>query len=259
MSEENIIIKKVKKSVHKGPHGGSWKIAYADFMTTLMTFFLVMWLISMTMSQQKKEEVVEYYKNLNFFPTANMPKKKQVMGSYHITQTIPLDAANKNIVNPKEIKKKLKEIIEAQLAEFKQYITLTEEEEGVRIDIADPEGGIMFAISSPQLQPGGEKILAALSEAMHSFDNKLIIEGHTDARSYPTSEYTNWELSTERASSARKELEKDSISPDRIAMIAGYAATKPIIIDDATDSRNRRISILVLNPSYIVLDENGKK
>jgi len=246
-----IVIKKASKIADEPFHGGSWKIAYADFMTTLMTFFLVMWLLTVAKSQKERQEVSGYYKTYNFFPLSQHFKKPLMVKSYQITQNIPVDPEALNIVTPAEIKKKLMEVIEALLADLKDNITITEVEEGVRIDIADPQGNVMFTLGSPELRKDGRRILGALSGTFRGFDNKIVIEGHTDAIGYPNTEYTNWELSTERASSARKELQTNKVAPTRIAMVAGYGSTRPIIADDPFDPRNRRISILILYPRFI--------
>lgn len=246
-----IVIKKASKIADEPFHGGSWKIAYADFMTTLMTFFLVMWLLTVAKSQKERAEVSGYYKTYNFFPLSQHMKNPPMVKSYQITQNIPVDSEALNIVTPQEVKKKLIEVIEAQLADLKDNITITEVDEGVRVDIADPQGNIMFTLGSPELRKDGQRILGVLSSTFRGFDNKIVIEGHTDAIGYPNTEYTNWELSTERASSARKELQANKVVPTRIAMVTGYGSTRPIIVDDPFDPRNRRISILILYPRFI--------
>jgi chemotaxis protein MotB len=106
----------------------------------------------------------------------------------------------------------------------------------------------MFKLGSSELSPKAREVLRVISENIKSFPNKVIIEGHTDALAYAGGDYTNWELSTERASSARKELEANGLDPRRIARVAGYADTDPLIKEDPADPRNRRISIVLLFP-----------
>lgn len=249
--EPAVIIKKVISPADETFHGGSWKIAYADFMTTLMTFFLVMWLVTIAKSQGERKTISEYYQKYNFFPINQQFKKETLEKVYTITQTIPLDKESPVIFTPTQIKIRLREIIESKLADLKSHITITEVEEGISIDIADPEGNVMFELGNPHLRSGGERILREISLGIKDFDNKLVLEGHTDAIGYPSSEYTNWELSTERASSARKAMEENGILSKRVAMVAGYASTRSIIRDDPFDPRNRRISILILYPTFI--------
>ncbi|MFA5031570.1 MAG: flagellar motor protein MotB [bacterium] len=238
-----IIIKKVKKVVSGSAHGGSWKIAYADFMTTLMTFFLVMWLITMALSQGKRQDLVEYFKTYNIFLTTNAYKESTWIQKDSVAET------PQKTVDFEGLKKELNATIEARLSDFKKNISINEEKTtGLRIDISDPEGNYIFLLGRPELLPSGKKILKEMCNVLKEIDSKIAVEGHTDANQYPTSQYTNWELSTERASSARKELELDDIGPERIAMVTGYADTKPIIIDDPYDGRNRRISLLILSP-----------
>ncbi|MDD2891140.1 MAG: OmpA family protein [bacterium] len=238
-----IIVKKVKKVVSSSAHGGSWKIAYADFMTTLMTFFLVMWLITMALSQGKRQDLVEYFKTYNIFLTTNAYKESTWIQKDSVAET------PQKTIDFEGLKKELNATIETRLSDFKKNISINEEKTtGLRIDISDPEGNYIFLLGKPDLLPSGKKILKEMCNVLKEIDTKIAVEGHTDAYQYPTSTYTNWELSTERASSARKELELDGIGPERIAMVTGYADTKPIIIDDPYDGRNRRISLLILNP-----------
>jgi chemotaxis protein MotB len=149
-------------------------------------------------------------------------------------------------LSPEDLQRKVKEEIEKKLSDVKEQIMVDVFEDGVRIQLVDNEGKPMFALGGAEPSPSARKILNVLTETMKPLNNKIRIEGHTDAFSYASNRYTNWELSTERASSARRELEHCGLNPDRLARVSGYASTEPLIKDDPNDPRNRRISIILL-------------
>jgi len=145
-------------------------------------------------------------------------------------------------------KDKLKGEIEAKLGDVKDQVLVDVFEGGVRIQLTDKEGKLMFPLGGSDLTPEARRILKVITENFKDNENKIAIEGHTDALSYSSNRYTNWELSTERASIARRELEKNGLNPDRLSRVAGYAASDPLIKDNPSDPRNRRISIILLYP-----------
>ena len=118
-------------------------------------------------------------------------------------------------------------------------------EGGVRIEIVDKEGNPMFPLGGTEMSPTARKILQVVTENLKVSDSRIAIEGHTDARVIASNRYSNWELSTERASAARKEIERFGLNPNRLLRVAGYAATEPLVKENPLDSRNRRISILL--------------
>ncbi|MBF0564049.1 MAG: OmpA family protein [Nitrospirae bacterium] len=255
MKGQSIIIKKVKKAAHGGAHGGSWKVAYADFVTAMMAFFLLMWLISMT-SPESKVALAAYYQGLSVLDAAGLSFLGR--GS-DVVQTIaqsskPSDENNKgggNSAQTKDEKEKLKEKIkkevEAKLADIKDQVLVDVIKGGIRIQILDKNQKPMFSIGSSELMPDARGVLQIVSENIKSIKNaRISIEGHTDTLNYYTNKYTNWELSTDRASAARRELQRYGINPDNIAEVSGLAATDPLIKADPADPRNRRISIVVL-------------
>ncbi|NTU42571.1 MAG: OmpA family protein [Nitrospirales bacterium] len=261
-SQKTIIIKKVKKNDHGGSHGGSWKVAYADFVTAMMAFFLLLWLITMV-APEKKARVSSYFKSFTIFEKAgsssmfdnpgavagdsggSFGKVEKDLGK-GVTDTMA--SPGKNNPSPESVKKGLKKDIEAKLADVKDQILVDVFEGGVRIQITDKDGQTMFPLGDSALTPQAKKILEVIAGNVKGMNNKIAIEGHTDALSYATNKYTNWELSTERASAARKELEQNGLSPDRLSRVAGYAATDPLIKENPNDPRNRRISIILLFP-----------
>lgn len=252
-----VIIKRIKKVTGGGAHGGSWKVAYADFVTAMMAFFLLMWLVSMV-SPEKKAKISQYFKYYTIFDKGGwslMAEGKGVMGTDGGNETIQkqipvLDTQRRAMLSDIErekLKKDLKEDIKKNLAKFKDQIMVTIHKKDIRIEIMDSEGKPIFPLGSPELNPNGKTILSVICEKIKNVANKISIEGHTDAISFAsTKKMTNWELSAERANAARREIESAGVDPGRIAMVVGYAATKPIIKEDPNDERNRRICIVIL-------------
>jgi len=134
------------------------------------------------------------------------------------------------------------------LSEIKDQIMVDVIDTGVRIQMVDKEGSLMFEVGNPALTPTAKDVLSVITEHINTLPNRVVIEGHTDALPYAGSGYSNWELSTERASSARKALEANGLELGRIDRVAGYAATNPLIVDNKDDPRNRRVSIILLFP-----------
>jgi chemotaxis protein MotB len=326
-----IIIKKIKKGGHGGAHGGSWKVAYADFVTAMMAFFLLLWLISMV-SDEKKARVSQYFKEFSLFEkggksfmmdnqvsdsqfeiiesgesSGNKPQdtktdqgKKQAKASedfkdFRVFQKdgqsfmMENQASNNQIElidkgktgdkSPGEggdgtenaaaemtedIKEILKKEIELKLTTLKDQILVNVDEGASKIEIIDKNGGlIMFTSGSKEMTPDGKKALSIVAESLKGVKGKIAIEGHTDSSKYAGTQYSNWELSTERAAAARKELESCGISPDKFIRVAGYADTDPLISSDTLDPRNRRISIRVFPDkppqSALPVDESKSK
>ncbi len=252
--QKSIIIKRIKKKGSGGGHGGSWKVAYADFVTAMMAFFLLMWLITMV-SPEKRARVASYFKYYAIFEKSgismfegggkdvvylggdgvNIPQEKGKPGkSTSIKKT------------PQQLKEEVVGRIQTNLSYLKGQVIIEDLKDSVRIEIVDSEGLPIFLIGDSNLTQHGKKLLKEITESLLDMENKIIIEGHTDALSYKSNKYTNWELSTARASVARSEMETLGLNPDRISMVIGYAATKPLIKDNPNDPRNRRVSIVVL-------------
>ncbi|MFA6497776.1 MAG: flagellar motor protein MotB [Desulfurivibrionaceae bacterium] len=254
MEDKSIIIKKVKKVQGAGAHGGSWKVAFADFMTGMMAFFLLMWLVNMTTKPQK-EKLAHYFQEYSIFAEggagggAEMIAKEQAPTEAQITVTQAPAAASGETEGEgtaaglEHFKEQLQQEIEQRLADLKDQVRIEVFEGGVKVDIMDKEGNPMFPLGSTTLTESGQKILKVLCDNIRNTSNRIEIEGHTDAVSYAKKEFGNWELSTSRASAARLEVEKNGIQPTRLIRVSGYAATEPIIKDNAFDARNRRISL----------------
>ncbi len=256
-----IIIKKKRKK-HGEHHGGSWKVAYADFVTAMMAFFLLMWLLSMA-SPEKKMQVSNYFKSFDSFDVLKTdstgPGKAGMTGTMMggdqmiVRRTKPERSAQaKPTMNPErkisagELMNRLKTAVDDKLHALRNQVLVDITAEGVRIQIVDTEGSQMFTSGSATPTPRAREILQLVAENIADTENRIAIEGHTDAAPYHVAQNTNWELSTERASSARRTLEAIGIDPERIARIVGYADKEPYNPLDPKDARNRRISIILL-------------
>jgi chemotaxis protein MotB len=254
MKQDKIIIKKVKKVVGGGHHGGEWKVAYADFITAMMAFFLLMWLIAI-LSPDKKEHMAQYFKEFSFMQNGGagfLDSNTGITsgsGPGKVNFTSELVRGGPNQLTQEELRDKLKKDIETKMANVKDQILVDIFEGGVRIQMIDKEGQPMFPLGSPDLTPTAKGIIKVISKTIIGLNNDVAIEGHTDALNYSSTHYTNWELSTERASAARKALETQGLNPDRLVRVAGYASKEPLIKDNPSDPRNRRISIILLYKS----------
>ncbi len=269
---KNIIIKRVKKVVG-GHHGGSWKVAFADFMTALMAFFLLMWLLSMTVPE-KKIQLAQYFNDFTVFSsegtgllsqelnkmadTPALPKPKvaylpqvEGQGQTDDKNTLVLPTATPTN-NPASPYKTLKKQIKTRMAIYKKNVNVMETEEGVRVDFMSLEDEPLFEIGQVTLTPIMKKIIEKFyDDILSRLDNKISIEGHSDAIYYANDKKTNWELSTGRASEVRRMFENLGFNTDRLSLVAGYASTRPLIIENPKDPRNRRISLNILDPKKI--------
>ena len=252
-SQQPIIIKKVKKGGHSGHHGGSWKVAYADFVTALMAFFLLMWLLSMTSSEQKAQ-LSDYFQNFSIFESAGVSSMKKTADIFDQ----PLESAPIQMRNPGETEKgmsseklvkKLKQAVAEKLEAIQDQILIDIVEGGVRVQIVDAEGHMMFSLGSAEPTEEAKKILQLVSENIRDLNNRIAIEGHTDAAPFAGGQMTNWELSTARASAARRELERNGLVSGRIARVVGYADQELYVKTDPRDPKNRRISIILIQPN----------
>lgn len=263
MEGQNVIIKKVKKANHEAHHGGGWKVAYADFMTAMMAFFLLLWLITMV-APEKRARVSNYFKHFSIFEKSgntflDMKKAPKVNlvgadsleepGAAEIALETPA-AAKKTQENEKateQVKETLTQEVALNLPELQDQILVSTFEGGVRIEMVDKEGSAMFSLGGQEISPPGKKLLKIIAESVINSKHRIAIEGHTDAYNYGTSRFSNWELSTERASAARREMERCGLPADRLVRVAGYAATEPLVKDNPFDPKNRRISILLFH------------
>jgi chemotaxis protein MotB len=228
-----IIIK--KKSAHGGHHGGAWKVAYADFVTAMMALFIVLWLLNQ--SPKIQAAVGGYFRDPN--GTASKPATDKPGVSDHF------------MLNP-DTMQKLKEGLEKSLKnvpnfdKLKDHIEMTVTSEGLRIDLLESSNGTFFDSGSPKLSADGQDMLIKLAQELGNLPNTICIEGHTDAKPYGgNSTYTNWELSADRANSARRVMQGNGLRPDQISQVRGFADQMLRRPSAPLDPSNRRISVIV--------------
>jgi chemotaxis protein MotB len=234
-----IVIK--KKSGHSGRHGGAWKVAYADFVTALMSLFIVLWLMST--SETVRQAVAGYFNDPKGLATLLGTTMKNTTAAV----PAPMD---KNKLLLKKLKERLeKEIHERKdLGKLSNQIEINITPEGLRIELLEGRKGTFYKLGSDELSENGQELLALLASELKTLPNKLLIEGHTDATPYaPSADYGNWELSADRANSARRLLQQDGVGPNQVTQVRAYADQLPLIKNNPFDARNRRITILVKN------------
>jgi chemotaxis protein MotB len=259
-SQQPVIIKRVKKHGH-GHHGGSWKVALADFMTALMAFFLVMWLVGQ--SDQVKRNVSDYFRDPGKYQTkgrsgvlkgsASVIKKE---GETHGTvkpiiknEHIPTETEKKRLtVAARQIMGELEK--QPTFGRLKKNVNLQMTSEGLRIILNESEHSpAFFEPGSAKLLQKSAVILATIARQLGKLDNRLVIEGHTDRNFTGQKGYSNWELSSDRANSARALMDVSGLAGGQVREVRGYADKIPMIQHDPADPRNRRVSILVLYQS----------
>lgn len=273
-SQRPIIVKRVKKHA-RGHHGGAWKIAYADFVTAMMAFFLLMWLLGSTTSGDLKG-IAEYFQTplrvalmggsgsgdssslvkgggQDLTRADGQQKKGEIREE---KKTINLKAAEAELARKEALKlRDLKERIEsaiennAALKQFSKQMLLDITTEGLRIQIVDEYNRPMFASGSAQLQSYSRDILREIGKALNDVPNRISISGHTDAQAYSggTKGYSNWELSADRANAARRELIGGGLDETRVLRVVGLSSAVLFDPDNPLNPMNRRISIIVMN------------
>ena len=287
-----IVIKRIKK-VAGGHHGGAWKIAYADFVTAMMAFFLLMWLLGSTASGDLKG-IADFFQNplkIASSGGSGTGDSSSVLkgGGKDLTRRSgqvkggDIDAKSKT-VNLKEtnaeqarkefeerekallgeLKESIEKLIESNpaLKQFKSQLLIDITSEGLRIQIVDEQNRPMFDTSSAELKPHTRVILREIGKALNAVHNKLSLSGHTDAAQYGGGDkgFSNWELSANRANASRRELIAGGMDEHKVLRVVGLASTVLFDKNDPLSSINRRISIVVLNKraEESLLQEDGK-
>jgi chemotaxis protein MotB len=290
MAEDNtqpIIVKKIKKG-GGGHHGGAWKIAYADFVTAMMAFFLLMWLLGSTTKEQKSA-ISDFFNNPSPIagPGGASTSMIKIGGGKDITYS---EGDTKNGSNPdphpkntqpspkaevgqitqtdkerlQQLKHELEGAIDASeaLKPFKDQLLLEITKEGLRIQIIDKENRAMFASGSSTLQPYATQLLREIGKVVNHVPNRISLSGHTDATPYSkfSGMYTNWELSSDRSNASRRALIDGGMAEEKVARVVGLSSA--VLFDKAnpTNPINRRISIIVLNKETedAILHDEGK-
>lgn len=278
MAEENktIVIKRIKK-VAGGHHGGAWKIAYADFVTAMMAFFLLMWLLGST-TKGEMNGIAEYFKTplkVALQGGASSGNSVVIMkgGGRDLTkkdgQVNKSDTESKNknkkidlkgakaavakaeLEQLKALKQKIADSIEKNkaLSPFKNQMMLDITKEGLRIQIVDEQNRPMFSSSKAEMQPYAKELLKQVGQMLNGVPNRISLSGHTDAVPYPNGEksYSNWELSADRANASRRELIAGGMDETKLVRVVGLSSAVLFDKADPLNPTNRRISIIVMN------------
>ncbi|MEG2153430.1 MAG: flagellar motor protein MotB [Burkholderiaceae bacterium] len=268
-----IIIKRVKKRAHSGHHGGMWKIAYADFVTAMMAFFLLMWLLGST-TKGDLQGIADYFQSplkvalsggsgagdANSVIQGGGPSLTATTGQIRNGENEPrkrtaeqmrADLAKMDMERMKALKAKVEAAILAntRLTEFRNQVRVEITPDGLRIQIVDDFNRPMFDLGAAQVKPYMREILHAIGEVLNEVDSKIALSGHTDSAAYAGGErgYSNWELSSDRANASRRELVAGGMNPSRIVRVVGLSDSSLMVKDDARSPLNRRITIIVLN------------
>ena len=274
-TQRPIVIKRIKKQA-AGHHGGAWKIAYADFVTAMMAFFLLMWLLGST-TKGELSGIADYFRtplkvamnggsgsgdsssilkaggrDLTRSDDLQMrrgqrPEDRRVLN----VKSIQAELARVETLKLKGLKSRLDQLIDASkvLQPYREQLLVDITSDGLRIQVVDEQNRPMFDLGSAQMKPYARDILLALSAPLNEVENKLSLSGHTDAKPYASGErsYSNWELSVERANASRRVLVAGGIAEGKIKRVIGMASAVPFDPIDPFSPANRRIAIIVLS------------
>ena len=249
--QQPIIIKRVKKR-HAGHHGGAWKVAYADFVTAMMAFFLVMWLVSQ--GPETTAAVGGYFRDPGVFTYG---RGGSVVGNAdggpgaEPVSSAGADASLSDRDDWAELQRTAERIDSAlgnvpEFAELRGQIEVRMTTDGLRIELMESAQTGFFDSGSAEMYGTAKEILRVITTELVRLDSPVVFEGHSDNRPYePDAAYGNWELSTDRANAARRVMERSGLPVDRVLGVRGYADTRPRVAEDPSDARNRRVSIVV--------------
>lgn len=292
-----VVIKKVKKIIGGGHHGGAWKVAYADFVTAMMAFFLLMWLINTTSPEQKRG-IADYFAPASVSRSSqgsdgllggtafqedgarasgsNRKIDEESAEASQQAKTGGSDTGQKSSHEPTEdaMAKALANREDAQFAsaeaslrqalqdlpdyaELSRNLIIEQTPEGLNIQLVDQEGRAMFTGSSADPLPRTQHLLEAVSKVIDRLPNRISISGHTDSIAPARAGYSNWDLSADRANAARRILEKSGVEGDRIYQVSGKGDREPLYPDDPDLPANRRISIVLLREAPVMPADNG--
>jgi chemotaxis protein MotB len=267
-----IIVKKIVAEAHAAHHGGAWKVAYADFVTAMMAFFLLMWLLGMT-DEQKRKGIADYFTPTLVEMKQNSAGSNGLLGGDSLISkdNYPHRASqtgHRSIVIPQsmtggekesaeltqdrqsfqQLKRELDQRMELipELKKLKANVRFVETREGLRIDLVDEANFSMFALATDQLVPNARRLIGEVAKVIEGVPNRIIVRGHTDSLPYAAGKtMNNWMLSTARAEATRSTLSDSGLPIDRFARIEGVADREPYVAADRYDPRNRRMSIIL--------------
>ncbi|MBM3791871.1 MAG: flagellar motor protein MotB [Acidobacteria bacterium] len=242
-----IIIK--KKASHGGHHGGAWKVAYADFVTAMMALFIVLWL--MNSNKEIQEAVGGYFRD----PTGTGAAAGAALAGPAPEVHVDRDDMGK-----------LKDIITdqlqnlAQAEKLKDQVQMVVGREGLRVELIETASGMFFDSGSALPNTAGSDLLIMLAQELGKLPNRVLIEGHTDSKPFTSRlQYTNWELSADRANGARRIMEASGLRPNQVSQVRGFADQHLRNAADPLDPANRRISVIVLNQQDKTGEEEESK
>jgi chemotaxis protein MotB len=283
-AQRPIIVRRKKK---KGTphHGGAWKIAYADFVTAMMAFFLLMWLLGST-AKGDLTGISDYFRTplkvalqggsgagdatsiikgggQDLTRSEGQRRRGELASPVNVIQakSSATEYMKQELIKFKELKHRVETAIERnpQLRQFRKQLLLDITSEGLRVQIVDDKNRPMFAIGRAELQPYARDILLEIGKTLNDVDNKVSVSGHTDATPYASGEkgYSNWELSADRANASRRVLVAGGMEERRVVRVIGMASAAPLDREDAHNALNRRISLIVMNRDTAQALEKG--
>jgi chemotaxis protein MotB len=282
-AQRPIIVRRKKKKGGGGHHGGAWKIAYADFVTAMMAFFLLMWLLGST-AKGDLNGISDYFRTPlkvamqggsgagdatsiikgggQDLSRADGQRRRGDMASPNAMAKKPnSEALKQEALKFQELKQRLETAIEKnpQLSQYRKQLLLDITSEGLRVQIVDDKNRPMFALGRAELQPYARDILLMIGKTLNDVDNKVTVAGHTDATQYASGEkgYSNWELSADRANASRRALVAGGMEERRVVRVYGMASAAPLVKEDPQDPMNRRISLIVMNRETAQAVEKG--
>ncbi|MFN3514300.1 MAG: flagellar motor protein MotB [Phenylobacterium sp.] len=297
MGEAPILIKKVKKGHGHAHHGGAWKVAYADFVTAMMAFFLLMWLINTTSPEQKRG-IADYFAPASVSETTSGSggilggtalgeDGAKGSGSMAIIEEMAPEAKNQNDGNQTDAAKEvapeastealrealmkreqasfasaaqaLRQALQdmPELAELSKNILIDQTPEGLRIQLVDQEGRSMFAEGRAEPNDRAKLLLRAIARTINQLPNRISISGHTNLSRNGVRADTDWALSSARADASRKVLQSTGVDADRVYQVSGKASSEPLYPDDPTLAGNRRITIVLLREAPVLPPDHG--
>lgn len=272
LAQRPIVIRRIKKTADSH-HGGAWKIAYADFVTAMMAFFLLMWLLGSSTKAQL-EGISDYFKTplkialsggsasgdsssiikgggTDFTRQEGQVQKGIIKEEKIDKETKKILRERAELIKLEGLKKKIEQAIEANpsLKKFENQLLLDITIDGLRIQIVDEQNRPMFALGKAELQPYTKTILREIGKMLNDVSNKISLSGHTDSKPYPAGDkgYSNWELSADRANASRRELIAGGMDTNKVLKVVGLSSAVLFDKNDPLNPINRRISIVVMN------------
>ncbi len=247
-AEPTIIVKRPRQA-HAAHHGGAWKVAYADFVTAMMAFFLVMWIVGQ--NANVKQAIASYFRDPALFTGGQGVLPAGGQGLDPALPGLPPPEAvgvSDTAAELEQAAGRIREVLKGLpgFDAMRDQIEVTVTAGGVRVELIEAPGRDFFDTGSAVIKEGAAKVLAALGAEIGRLGNRVVIEGHTDSRRYSNSEsYTNWELSGDRANAARRQMQRYGLRAAQVKGVSGFADTRLRVPADPLDAHNRRVSVLV--------------